>query len=78
MQWPVYSLAEAGAEIIRTYYNGVPDPFNPSNSSGGNDNSNKNNTSSNDPKKGGASSFSAPSILTSVLALLFGAFVVAL
>lgn len=78
MQWPVYSLAEAGAEIIRAYYNGVPDPFAPANSEPGGNNSPGSNNTSNSNHKGGALSSSSPSILTSVLALLFATLAVAL
>lgn len=79
MQWPVYSLAEAGAEIIRTYYNGLPDPFAPSNSTGGNNNSNNNNNgNTTNTNKGGALSSSNPSLFTSVVAGLFAVLAVVL
>jgi hypothetical protein len=71
MQWPVYSLAEAGAEIIRAHYNGLPDPFAPSNSTGGGDNNTNNNGNTTNTQSGGAILSSSPSLLTTALALLF-------
>jgi len=81
MQWPVYSLAEHGAQIIRDFHNGVPDPDDPNNSSGGNNDNNSNNgtnTNNNNNTQGGASSFSTPSVLTSALVLLFATLAVVL
>lgn len=78
MQWPVYSLAEAGAEIIRAYYNGVPDPFATSDSSGGGNNTSNNNNNSTNTHSGGAMSFSAPPLFTSAVALLFATLAVLL
>jgi choline dehydrogenase-like flavoprotein len=75
MQWPVYSLAEAGAEIIRAHYNGVSDPFGPPSSNGGNNNGNNNNNSNNgtNTQQSGALSLSAPSALSGIVAFLFAA-----
>jgi choline dehydrogenase-like flavoprotein len=76
MQFPVYALAEAGAEIIRTQYNGVPDPFGSNPPSGGNPNNDKNSTSTS--HKGGALLSSAPSVFTSAVAIFFALLVVVL
>ena len=72
MQWPVYALAEAGAEIIRAHYNGVPDPFGPPSSNGGNNNNNPSNNGTN-TQQSGALSLSVPSALTGIVAFLFAA-----
>ena len=80
MQWPVYSLAEAGAEIIRAHYNGLPDPFAPINSNGNNNNNNNagGNGNTTNSQHGGAISSSSPSLLTSALAFLFAVLAVVL
>jgi len=81
MQWPVYSLAEHGAQIIRDFHNGVPDPDDPSNSnntpSGGSNSTNPSAGGGSDHSSG-ALSLPAPSVFTSVVALFFAALVVAL
>jgi len=79
MQWPVYSLAEHGSQIIRDFHNGVPDPdlTTPNNTTpGGNNGTNPNGNGNNNG--GGALSLSAPSVLTSAVALFFAALVVVL
>lgn len=70
-------MAEAGAEIIRAYYNGVPDPFAPSNSTGDNNNANNNGNTTNTQHSGAISS-SAPSLFTNAAALLFAILAVVL
>ena len=77
MQWPVYSLAEHASELIRGFHNGVADPDDPNNSpSGGNNNNGNNNTDTGND--GGALSLSAPSVLTSAVALFFALLAVVL
>lgn len=74
MQWPVYALAEAGAEIIRTHYNGVADPFGPPNSGGGGgNNNNKPNNNGTNTQHSGASSSTTPSVVTAIVTFLFAA-----
>lgn len=68
MQWPVYSLAEHASDIIRGFYNGVPDPDDPIPTPPSNNGNNNTNTGNN---QSGALSSSTPSVLTSALVLLF-------
>lgn len=72
MQWPVYSLAEHGSEIIRAFHNGVPDPDD-SNPAPGNNGGGNNNNTGNNGHNGAAFSSSTPSLLTSVVALFLAA-----
>jgi len=72
MQWPVYSLAEHASELIRAFHNGVPDPDDPTTSTGdNNNNADGNNGDDGTGDNGGALSLPIPSVLTSLVALFF-------
>jgi len=78
MQWPVYSLAEQGAQMIRNFHNGVPNPWDPTTTPSGGNNNNNNNTNNNSGHHSGALSLSAPSVMTSAVALFLAFLVVVL
>lgn len=82
-------MAEHASEIIRDFYNGIPDPDDNNSTSGGNNGNGNNGTGGNGNNgtggngnggtgHNGAFPFFTPSVLTSTIALSFVAFAVIL